>query len=912
MKSHRYFIFLPISMVILYIFAATNTAIAQFEERRLIPLSDGEETFMPHDFIVFGRACKGRPPLNDPEALCSEYIGDGAYNAGIVAGVAYRHIPKSQEPEESQTATENLNRMPDLETFFEFGGSLELLTTDLTLTRYDLVMSELMWGVDKGLRDAPGTIMIPNPDFDSTMAPSETNLEMIPVSVPIIQNQEVQWVELYNTTNTDITANLFFLFSPRETNPSRANDTVEIDGISYRVLDVVDTLFGGLWELPGKSGRRPTTAFISAYRNIDFETVEDARLERIAQLVGIPIGLSPDSWESTPEIGRINTELRVVVGADVIDIPCIASPGAKHLSGGFLGRLDISPVRSNVIVINEVHNDTSTDNIDWVELKNVSTRTVQLEDWELSIVTGVGKDTDLVNLPEFELFPGEILLIVNEEPEYTPLADGIRVDSGHNYKAGATHLYSVDESFMLPNIGKFVLLLRSESDQNGEDRAIQDYAGNGFFVDTSPSFLTAFWPRVGQLPPVNIADFGENTFVSPNNSWARIRYQRDDGHHEDAWEKVGSQGGLGYAPGSDRSTSPGTPGYENDAFKTKPRDPNLRRSTSETEFTDGEIIISEIMYDNGQRGNLVQWIELYNTSRTQALNLKGWNLDIYNLPDEELAYVNMDLTLNEAVILPNQTLLIVSDRTRRADEEISTNRIYDLFRQHSKELGLVRRYSLLLNPVGFYIELTYKPANSSVEPIVMDSAGNAVLEKHRLKKIWDLPEPDPAQRRSIVRRYSNLSNGTEQESWRIASKQWTYYGDEDDLGTPGFRRGGPLPVELSSFRPELTLDGEVVIRWRTESELNNAGFNILRSKTEQGPFVKVNPSLIQGAGTTSERSIYTWTDTTTEPDVVYYYQIEDVSFVGERQTLSTRRLMGLISAANKLVTTWGRLKHIHE
>ena len=55
--------------------------------------------------------------------------------------------------------------MPNLETFFEFGGTVELLTTDTTLEKYDIIMSELMWGVDQGLRDKTGTIQVP-PDED--------------------------------------------------------------------------------------------------------------------------------------------------------------------------------------------------------------------------------------------------------------------------------------------------------------------------------------------------------------------------------------------------------------------------------------------------------------------------------------------------------------------------------------------------------------------------------------------------------------------------------------------------------------------------------------------------------------------------------------------------------------------------
>ena len=100
--------------------------------------------------------------------------------------------------------------------------------------------------------------------------------------------------------------------------------------------------------------------------------------------------------------------------------------------------------------------------------------------------------------------------------------------------------------------------------------------------------------------------------------------------------------------------------------------------------------------------------------------------------------------------------------------------------------------------------------------------------------------------------------------------------------------GDPLPVSLSHFRAELTNAG-VILRWVTESELDNAGFNIRRSETKDGEFKIVNPKLIQGAGTTSERHTYTWKDTTAKPNVVYYYRIEDISHAGVRKQLATVR-----------------------
>ena len=899
-------------------------AIAQFPDQRLIPLSDEAETHPSQDFVVYGRACKGHPPIPLPDrelVRCGDFEGNGAYDAGILPRVPYRHIPNSQG-----NILRSPDRMPDLEAFFKFGGTLELLTTDTTLQKSDLVISELMWGVDRALSDTEGTITISNPRYNPNLPTTDhLNPGNITLTIPHIRNQETQWIEIYNTTDTEITAKLYFLFTPFESHPIRENDTAEVDGPPYRVLDAVDTLFTGLWRLPGSSGRRPHTAFVSAYRNINYEIVEDASLGRRTQLSGIPFGSDPNSWEETPNSGRRNTELRIFIStSETVELPCIATPGTKHVTGGFVGRLDQLPVSSDVVVINEVRNDTSRDNIDWVELKNVSNRVVQVEDWALSIVTGVGEDNDLVNLPEYELNPGEILLLLNKDPWFTPIVGGINISEDTRPRTGPLRSYLVDTRLNLPDTGKFLLLLRSESDWNGKDKAIQDYAGNGFFIDTSSNFSTGFWPRIGQQVPSNVADFGGNSFASTRNAWARIRYQRNDGHHKDAWEEVSIQGGLGYDPGADLTTSPGTPGYDNDALKTKPDDRNFRTPTTGLELADGEISISEIMSDAGPDANQAQWIELYNSSLTQAVNLKDWVLEIHNIQDDKESYPDGNLTFNEAVILPNQTLLLV---TKRASNNVPSNRVYDLSKQHRNELHLTGRRHLLLNPDGFYLRLRTEPLLRFEDSILVDEVGNIIGGSGNPQKLWEFPEPHPEQRRSVVRQYGVPfrpkhegyednpgfpSDGTKKEGWRETNGHlvgWTYYGGGKDLGTPGYRAGGSLPVALSSFRPVRMETNEVLIRWATESELNNAGFNILRSESREEGFTVINlKGIIPGHGTSSERCDYQWTDTTAAPNVVYYYRIEDVSFDGIRQTLTTVRLKGEVSASGKLSTTWSSLK----
>ena len=536
-------------------------------------------------------------------------------------------------------------------------------------------------------------------------------------------------------------------------------------------------------------------------------------------------------------------------------------------------------------------------------------------------MTGVDEDEDLVDLPSHNLGRDEILLILNAHPYTTILAEGINIEEPEEHRrlVGLRHKYLVSESLDLPEDKRFSLLLRSKNDKNGKDEAIEDYAGNGFFTD---GLTTQFWPRLAQPVPRDVADFGNDSFVSPNQAWARTRYKvKDDGHHTDAWEIVEAQGGLGYAADVDLTYAPGTPGYENTGLKTQLA--NKISPLPNREYNDGEISISEIMYDSGPKRNVVQWIELYNSSLTQAINLKGWELEIRNLTDDDRNYVNGAFEFEDAVILPNQTLLIVSGP---AVTNVPKNRIYDLRRKHRQELGAPRATGFLLSPNAFYLKLTDKAdPERDGDDIVVDEVGNLKLGERR--KAWDLPPVNPERRRSLIRLYGGLfkpdaggldgkpsppDDGLVQAGWRrftIKMRSPSFYGTRYDLSNPGYRFSGALSVALASFRPGRIETGEVRIRWRTASELNNAGFNILRSADRNGEFKVINrKGIIPGHGTSSEMHTYIYTDTTAKPNLTYYYRLEDVSFDGVRQMLTTARLRGDVSASGKLTTSWGALK----
>ena len=96
--------------------------------------------------------------------------------------------------------------------------------------------------------------------------------------------------------------------------------------------------------------------------------------------------------------------------------------------------------------------------------------------------------------------------------------------------------------------------------------------------------------------------------------------------------------GTGYDRDVDPAGAPGTPGYANVAVNVVADDRDNAADTRPYAFG-GAVTISEIMYDAGPRWNLVQWIELYNSSMTETINLDGWTLEIRNKADVE-AYID--------------------------------------------------------------------------------------------------------------------------------------------------------------------------------------------------------------------------------------------------------------------------------
>jgi len=78
--------------------------------------------------------------------------------------------------------------------------------------------------------------------------------------------------------------------------------------------------------------------------------------------------------------------------------------------------------------------------------------------------------------------------------------------------------------------------------------------------------------------------------------------------------------------------------------------------------------------------------------------------------------------------------------------------------------------------------------------------------------------------------------------------------------------------------------GGVALAWTTGSEVDAAGFHVLRAPAEQGPYTRLDAQLIPARGTGTGGASYAWLDRTAEPGRTWFYQLEDVDIRGAAAT----------------------------
>ena len=281
-----------------------------------------------------------------------------------------------------------------------------------------------------------------------------------------------------------------------------------------------------------------------------------------------------------------------------------------------------------------------------------------------------------------------------------------------------------------------------------------------------------------------------------------------------------------------------------------------------TEKTSGDVTISEIMYGSEIRFSPKQWIEIFNTG-TKPIDLTGWTLTIQNVDSDDLlgpvsATINFrNATFEDAPrIWPNDFLLIVTSATDDNSGDFMEDQVYDL--RWREDLGISFN-TTWLSAEGFRITLT------DADGSLVDEAGNYDGNM----TLWDLPynfnrgRIRTGNRTSLIRRYSNgvALDGTLEESWvsaanaNLTKDQKTYYGDENDISSPGIGiiviSPGEIPppqvVEVSENAGE-TSPPQPVAPEKSETPEEDSGQDYI-----EGPWlwmvVPTHPEIGQGIST---------------------------------------------------------------
>jgi len=149
---------------------------------------------------------------------------------------------------------------------------------------------------------------------------------------------------------------------------------------------------------------------------------------------------------------------------------------------------------------------------------------------------------------------------------------------------------------------------------------------------------------------------------------------------------------------------------------------------------------------------------------------------------------------------------------------------------------------------------------------------------------WAAATGNPASDLEIVKSSTNIGSASILELITPIvgsfASDFTYTASIN-TGFSGFALGNALtslPVEMTAFSAKAQ-EKSILLNWQTATENNNRGFELLRSTSPYSGFSPM--AWINGQGTTSEASNYTFDDKDVRANVNYYYQLKQVDDNGQ-------------------------------
>jgi len=96
-----------------------------------------------------------------------------------------------------------------------------------------------------------------------------------------------------------------------------------------------------------------------------------------------------------------------------------------------------------------------------------------------------------------------------------------------------------------------------------------------------------------------------------------------------------------------------------------------------------------------------------------------------------------------------------------------------------------------------------------------------------------------------------------------------------NVSSATFVNNNPAAVILGNVEA-IAGPAQVEIRWTTLSELDTAGFNVMRSTSGDGPWERANENAILAQGGDLSGDDYSYVDTGLDGGITYYYYIQEL------------------------------------
>ncbi|GBD89238.1 hypothetical protein BMS3Abin03_03188 [bacterium BMS3Abin03] len=132
--------------------------------------------------------------------------------------------------------------------------------------------------------------------------------------------------------------------------------------------------------------------------------------------------------------------------------------------------------------------------------------------------------------------------------------------------------------------------------------------------------------------------------------------------------------------------------------------------------------------------------------------------------------------------------------------------------------------------------------------------------------------------------FNPLTNRTDGDDVNTISN-WSYFSANSTGSgqTPFSGEDTPLPVELTSFTAS-TQGSTVTLNWKTATEVNNYGFEILRS-TKSDNWTKIG--FVEGNGNSNSPKSYSFTDENLARSSKFYYRLKQIDNDGQFEYSNT-------------------------